>query len=46
MTPWMEWFLDCLSQAIEGAKKTLESVLAKARVWESLARVSLNDGNG
>ncbi len=43
VTPWMQWFLDCLGRAIEGAHKTLETVLAKARFWESVAHVTLND---
>jgi len=43
VTPWMEWFLGCLSRAIEGAQATLGSVVAKARVWESIGDVSLNE---
>jgi Fic family protein len=43
VTPWMEWFLSCLGRAIDGAQIALSSVLAKARFWESLAGVSLND---
>jgi Fic family protein len=43
VTPWMEWFLVCLGRAIEGAQATLASVLAKARFWESIGDVSLNE---
>src|SRR5208337_2060742 len=43
ITPWMEWFLACLGRAIEGAQVTLGSVLAKARFWESIDNVSLNE---
>jgi Fic family protein len=43
ITPWMEWFLGCLGRAIEGAQTTLGSVLAKARFWESIAGVAIND---
>jgi Fic family protein len=43
VTLWMQWFFGCLSRAIEGAQLTLESVLFKARFWESLANVSLNE---
>jgi Fic family protein len=43
VTNWMEWFLDCLIRAIEGAQATLASVLAKARFWEFVAAVSLNE---
>jgi Fic family protein len=43
ITRWMNWFLDCLSRAIDGAQATLGSVLAKARMWEKLRGVSLNE---
>jgi Fic family protein len=43
VTAWMDWFLECLGRAIDQAQKTLEAVLFKARVWESIADVSLND---
>lgn len=43
VTPWMEWFLGCLSLAIQGAQNTLKSVLHKAHVWEKLSTVSLNE---
>jgi Fic family protein len=43
ITPWMEWFLGCLGRAIDGAQTTLGAVLAKARFWESIAAVALND---
>lgn len=42
ITPWMDWFLSCLGRAIAGAQTTLGTVLAKARVWESLRGVPLN----
>ncbi len=43
ITPWMDWFLNCLGRAIEGARTALASVLQKARFWESIASISLND---
>ena len=43
VTPWMEWFLVCLGQAIEGAQSTLETVLFKARFWESVSAATLNE---
>jgi len=43
VTPWIEWFLGCLTRAIEGANATLASVTAKARFWDGLGHVSLND---
>jgi Fic family protein len=42
-TPWMEWFLDCLGRAIDGAQTTLRAVLTKARFWESVAAVAINE---
>jgi Fic family protein len=43
ITPWMEWFLTCLTRAIEGAQETLSGVIAKTQTWEKLRDVSLND---
>jgi len=43
ITPWMEWFLGCLGRAIDGAPITLSAVLAKARFWEHVQGVPLND---
>lgn len=43
ITPWIEWFFSCLKRAIEKALSMLETLLKKARVWESLAQVALND---
>jgi Fic family protein len=43
VTPWMEWFLGCLGRAIDGAQVTLGAVLGKARFWERIKAVQLND---
>jgi Fic family protein len=43
VTRWMEWFLGCLGRAIDGAQVTLGTVLAKARFWERIKNVQLND---
>jgi Fic family protein len=43
VTPWMEWFLGCLGRAIDGAQVTLSAVLDKARFWERIKAVQLND---
>ena len=43
ITNWMEWFLNCLGRAIDGAQTTLATVLAKARFWDSIATVTLNE---
>lgn len=34
ITPWLEWFLNCLDRAVEGAGRTLAGVIHKARFWE------------
>jgi Fic family protein len=43
VTAWLEWFLGCLGRAIDGAQAILGAVLAKARFWESVRGVSLNE---
>ena len=43
ITPWLDWFLGCLDRAIDGAQITLGAVLAKARFWEALVRVTINE---
>jgi len=43
VTPWMEWFLGCLTRAIEGAQAALSGVIEKARYWEKLRNVPLNE---
>jgi len=43
ITPWMDWFLGCLGRAIDGAQTTLGSVMAKARFWEHVQGVPVND---
>jgi Fic family protein len=39
----MEWFLVCLGRAIDGAQTALRAILAKARFWERIQHVQLND---
>lgn len=43
VTPWMEWFLSCLGRAIDNAQITLAAVLHRARFWQSLRDVPVND---
>lgn len=43
ITPWMNWFLECLGHAIASAQATLAAVLDKARFWESVAEFPLNE---
>jgi Fic family protein len=43
VTTWMEWFLACLGRAIDGAQTTLSAVLHKARFWQSVRDVPINE---
>jgi Fic family protein len=43
ITPWMDWFLGCLGRAIDAAQTTPSAVLAKARFWERMKDVQLNE---
>ena len=43
VTPWMEWFLACLGRAIDSAQTTLSAVLQKARFWQTLRDVPINE---
>ena len=43
ITRWQEWFLECLTHAIEGSKETLDAVMMKARFWDRFAREALNE---
>jgi Fic family protein len=43
ITPWLEWFLECLNRAFSGAETILAAVLTKARFWEIHAGASLSD---
>jgi Fic family protein len=43
ITDWMEWFLNCMSRAIAGAKDNLEAVMTKARFWERFATAQFNE---
>ena len=42
ITPWLEWFLDCLRRAIDGAEQLLGGVLAKAQFWQHAAARKLS----
>jgi Fic family protein len=40
--PWLDWFLDCLDRAFDGAEAVLENVFLKARFWEQHAQAPFN----
>lgn len=39
ITPWLEWFSNCLDRAISSTEETLGSVLHKARFWQRVIRM-------
>jgi Fic family protein len=43
VTPWMDWFLGCLSRAIANAQTGLANVLERAHFWESLDGIDINE---
>ena len=43
VTPWLEWFLDCLSRAVARADQELDHVLVKALFWQRVAHVALSE---
>ena len=43
VTGWMLWFVDCLGRAIESAEGNVASILVKARFWERIADLTIND---
>lgn len=43
ISDWLEWFLDCLVRAFEGAETILADVLEKARFWERHGAKPFND---
>jgi len=42
ITPWMEWFLDTLMQAMEQTDETIERTFFRAAFWENHRDTSLN----
>jgi Fic family protein len=43
VTSWMEWFLACLGRAIQAAETSLATVMRKARFWQQLRDIPMND---
>ena len=42
ITPWLQWFVECLGRAFERAEDVLANVFQKARFWEKHAGTSFN----
>ena len=43
ITPWLEWFLDCLLRSISNAQDTLNRVLYKQKLWNKVNQESVNN---
>ena len=43
ITSWMSWFLGCLERALHRAEVSLDVILAKARFWQGIAGVPINE---
>ncbi|HEX4487518.1 MAG TPA: Fic family protein [Terriglobales bacterium] len=43
ITPWVEWFLGCLRRAVDDAQTSLSGVLNKAKFWQRMQSISIND---
>lgn len=43
VTAWLEWFLTTLLKAMEQAHGTLDQVLAKAKFWQQVATIPMNE---
>lgn len=43
ITRWLEWFLNCLDRALDGADQALGAVLYKSQLWQRINRSPVND---
>ena len=43
ITLWLEWFLGCLSRAVDGAESNLATILRKAKLWEQINQEPVNE---
>jgi Fic family protein len=43
ITPWIEWFFITLENAIDKSLAALDIILRKARFWETIGEISLNE---
>jgi Fic family protein len=43
ITVWLEWFLNCLKNALLASEKILQNILQKADFWNRNAKLSFND---
>jgi Fic family protein len=43
ITPWLSWFLDCLSGALENADLVIGQAIRRARFWDAHVQIAFND---
>jgi len=43
ITEWLDWFLDCLSRALDTAQNTLEGIFYKTYVWDKILISPVNE---
>jgi len=43
ITAWIAWFLQCLDRAIRDANETLSSVIHKAKLWQRIHPIPVNE---
>ena len=43
ITEWIDWYLDCMLRAIEGAEEMLSSIFNKAIFWQTHSQNAIND---
>ena len=43
ITPWLAWFLGCVTRAMQNAETTIDLALRASRFWARLAGAPLND---
>ncbi len=43
ITAWLDWFVGCLHRAIESSEDTVSTVLNRARFWERITGLAVNE---
>ena len=42
ITPWLEWYVGCLSRAVDNSLETLSGILNKSVFWREFSGVELS----
>jgi Fic family protein len=43
ITEWMQWFLNCLNNALDATERVLAKVLTKTKFWDNHAKTVINE---